>query len=40
MPDSAWEEHRETIKGLWIDSGMKLEVLVVHMEEIHGFTAR
>lgn len=40
VPDSAWEEHRETIKGLWIDSGMKLEVLVVHMEENHGFTAR
>jgi len=40
VPDSAWEEHRETIKRLYIDSAMKLEVLVAHMEEHHGFTAR
>lgn len=40
MPDSAWDQHRETIKGLWMNSGMKLEVLVVHMKDSHGFTAR
>lgn len=40
VPDSAWEGHRETIKGLYIDSGMKLDVLVVHMEDNYGFTAR
>jgi hypothetical protein len=40
VPDSAWTEHRETIKKLYIDSGMKLEVLVTHMGENHGFTAR
>lgn len=40
VPDSAWDQHQETIKGLYLDSDMKLEVLVVHMEENHSFTAR
>lgn len=40
VPDSAWDQHRETIKGLYLDTDMKLEVLVVHMEENHSFTAR
>lgn len=40
IPDAVWEGHREEIKRLYIDQGIRLEDLVKQMEEEHGFKAR
>jgi Clr5 domain len=38
VPDAIWEDHRGTIERLYIS--MKLEDLIIHMEENYGFSAR
>ena len=40
ISDATWEEHRETIKGFYIDQGMRLEDLARRMDEEFGFKAR
>jgi hypothetical protein len=40
ISDAAWEEHRETIIGFYIEQGMRLEDLVRRMDEDFGFKAR
>jgi hypothetical protein len=40
VPDATWEKHRETIRKLYIDLGMKLGALITYMAENHDFNAR
>ncbi len=40
ISDAVWEEHRATIKTLYIDSGLRLEDLVRRMDEDFDFKAR
>ncbi|KAK3290161.1 ankyrin repeat-containing domain protein [Chaetomium fimeti] len=39
IPEAEWEEHREIIKSLYLDHGMRLESLTAHMEKTFGFKA-
>jgi hypothetical protein len=40
ISDASWEEHREIIKGFYIDQGLRLEDLARRMDEEFGFKAR
>ena len=40
VPDAKWEKHRETIRKMYIDRGMKLDALITYMAEKHDFSAR
>lgn len=40
IEDAKWEEHKDTIKKLYIDENMRLDDLVKHMEKEYKFKAR
>ncbi|KAJ9299066.1 hypothetical protein DTO271G3_3308 [Paecilomyces variotii] len=40
IEDSKWEEHKDTIKKLYIDENMRLDDLAKHMEKEYKFKAR